>query len=124
MDDAQTLSDYAAGEIRAILARHRITGRDLAAKLHVSRSWVSYRLTGTTEIGLNDLERIAHALDVEVADLLPTPVKREIRYSTQPATRPTPAGRTGDPHRVRTTAKPARPPRAGRPAWTHAGVTR
>lgn len=71
MENTQTLSDYAAGEIRAILARNRSTGKELAAKLGVSRSWVSYRLTGTTEITLNDLQQIATALDVEIGDLLP-----------------------------------------------------
>ena len=79
MDETQTLSDYAAGEIRAILARRRSTGKDLAAQLNVSRSWVSYRLTGTTEITLNDLQRIAEALDVPIIDLIPT---------TQPAGKP------------------------------------
>jgi transcriptional regulator with XRE-family HTH domain len=124
MDSSDTLSARVAEEIRAMLGRKRVTGRELSRRLSVSQPWVSQRLTGHQEIGLNDLERIAAALDVEVADLLPTPVKREIRYSTQATGRPTPPGRTGDPHRVRTTAKPARPPRAGRPAWTHAGVTR
>ena len=77
MDDTQTLGEYVAGEIRANLARRRITGRDLAAKLRVSRSWVSYRLTGTTEISLSDLEQIAAALEVDVSDLLPRPARRE-----------------------------------------------
>jgi transcriptional regulator with XRE-family HTH domain len=83
MDDIQsqsvspfTLSDQAAEELRALLARRRMSGRDLAKRLGVSPSWVSYRLTGTTEIGLNDLQRIAEALDVQVVDLLPAPVRK------------------------------------------------
>lgn len=103
MDERQTLSDYAAGEVRAVLARRRITGRDLAAKLHVSRSWVSYRLTGTTEIGLNDLERIARALDVEVAALLPTPALRDERGH---------AGRASDSNANRHTADAVTQPRS------------
>lgn len=92
MDDNQTLSDYAAGEIRATLARRQITGKELASKLGVSRSWISYRLTGTTEIGLNDLQRIAAALSVDIADLLPTnaPVGKprggSVHLTSQPAT--------------------------------------
>lgn len=78
MDDGETLSDHVAGEIRAILARRRITGRQLAVRLKVSRSWVSYRLTGTTEIGLNDLQRIAAALDIDATDLLPKTVRRDL----------------------------------------------
>ena len=74
MDDSQTLSEFAAGEIRAVMARRKITGRDLAQQLNVSRSWVSYRLTGTTEIGLNDLQRIAAALQMPVAAFLPATV--------------------------------------------------
>lgn len=83
MDDIQsksgsefTLSDHVAEELRALLARRRMSGRDLAKRLGTSPSWVSYRLTGTTEIGLTDLERIAAELGVEVADLLPAPARR------------------------------------------------
>jgi transcriptional regulator with XRE-family HTH domain len=76
----ESLSERVADEIRAMLGRKRTSGRELARKLGVSQAWVSYRLTGHQEIGLNDLERIAAALDVEVADLLP---------ATQPATRRT-----------------------------------
>jgi DNA-binding Xre family transcriptional regulator len=67
----ESLSDYVAGEIRAMIGRKRTSGRELAGRLGVSRSWVSYRLTGNTEITLNDLERIAAALDVEITELLP-----------------------------------------------------
>lgn len=66
-----TLSDRVAEEVRAMLARRRVSGRKLADQLGVSPSWVSYRLTGTQPIDLNDLERIASALNVEVTDLLP-----------------------------------------------------
>lgn len=66
-----SLSDQIAEEIRAMMARRRVSGRQLAQLLDVSPAWVSYRLTGTQEIGVNDLERIAEALDAEVLDLLP-----------------------------------------------------
>lgn len=60
-----------------MLARRRMSGRELARKLHVSPSWISYRLTGTQPIDLNDLAKIADALEVEPADLLPRPVTRQ-----------------------------------------------
>jgi transcriptional regulator with XRE-family HTH domain len=66
-----TLSERVAEEIRALLARRRISGRSLASALNVSPSWVSYRLTGAQPIDLNDLDRIAEYLGVDVADLLP-----------------------------------------------------
>ena len=78
MSNAQTLSDYAAGEIRAELARRQSTGKELAGKLGVSRSWISYRLTGTTEITLNDLDRIARALDIPFTTLLPGGTRGEL----------------------------------------------
>src|SRR5690242_11047111 len=68
-----TLSDLVAEEVRALLARRRISGRQLATELGVSPSWVSYRLTGVQAIDLNDLMRIARALGVGVHDLLPPP---------------------------------------------------
>lgn len=77
MDDTTTtLSERAAEEIRAMLGRKRISGRELSRKLGVSQAWVSYRLTGHQEIGLNDLERIAAALEVSVSDLMPAPARR------------------------------------------------
>lgn len=68
-----TLSELVAEEIRALMARQRTSGRQLAAKLDVSPSWVSYRLSGVQPIDVNDLVRIAKALDVGVYDLLPPP---------------------------------------------------
>ena len=45
---------------------------ELAELLGVSRSWVSYRLRVEQTIDLDDLERIAAALDVPVSRLLPS----------------------------------------------------
>lgn len=66
-----TLSDRVAEEIRALLARRRITGRELARRLNISPNWVSLRLSGAQEIGVNDLARIAEALAVQPTDLFP-----------------------------------------------------
>lgn len=54
-----------------MMARRRITGQQLARTLGVSNAWVSYRLNGKQAIDLNDLERIAAVLEVDVQDLLP-----------------------------------------------------
>lgn len=69
---AQTpLSEQVAEEIRGWMGKRRISGAQVARLLGVSQMWVSDRLRGATPINLNDLERIATALDVAVADLLP-----------------------------------------------------
>ena len=60
-----------AEEIRAMMARRRMSGRELARRLDVSPAWVSYRLSGVQEIGVNDLSRIARLLQVHMVDLLP-----------------------------------------------------
>jgi transcriptional regulator with XRE-family HTH domain len=68
-----TLSQMVAEEIRALMARRRMSGRQLAVELGVSPSWVSYRLTGAQPIDVNDLMLISRALGVGVHDLLPPP---------------------------------------------------
>lgn len=68
---ATLLSTQVAEEVRAMMARRRISGRKLAEMLDVSPSWVSYRMTGVTPIGLDDLQRIASALGVQPSDLMP-----------------------------------------------------
>jgi len=65
------LSEEVAEEIRVALVRRRMSGRQLARRLEVSPNWVSLRLTGVQAIDLNDLQRIAIVLDVDIADLLP-----------------------------------------------------
>lgn len=78
-DDVQrerSLSDSVAEEIRVLLVRRRMSGRELARRLHVSPGWVSYRLTGVQPIDLNDLQRVADVLEVEVTALLPAATNR------------------------------------------------
>ena len=74
-----SLSERVAEEIRAQMARKRITGTALAKALRVSNAWVSYRLSGKQPIDLNDLEAIAGALAVPVADLFPPDVRQGSR---------------------------------------------
>ena len=68
-----TLTQLVAEEIRVAMTRQRMSGRDLAKKLDVSPSWISYRLSGRQPIDLNDLFSIAKALGVGVHQLLPSP---------------------------------------------------
>lgn len=75
MSDTYTLSARVAEEIRAVLARRRMSGRQLATHLGVSQTWMSSRLSGSTPIDLNDLERIASVIGIEVVDLLPRPTE-------------------------------------------------
>jgi transcriptional regulator with XRE-family HTH domain len=97
---AQTppLSEKVAEEIRALMARRMISGRQLATLLGVSPSWVSYRLTGMQPIDLNDLAMIAHALGARVLDLLPRELEDE-EPPPVPLMQPERHGRRG---RVRT----------------------
>lgn len=78
-----SLSQRVAEEIRVAMLRRRITGVRLAKALGVSAAWVSYRLNGLQPIDLNDLERIASALGVKVADLFPRR-DREVTVTSLP----------------------------------------
>lgn len=64
---ATEAEDAVAGEIRAVMARNRVTQVALAEQLDVSHAWVSRRLSGDTAITVGDLVRIAGALGADVA---------------------------------------------------------
>lgn len=95
------LSLQVAEEIRAWMGRRRISGAQLARRLGVSGAWISYRLTGTQPIDLNDLQRIAAALEVDYLDLMPV---REGRVVTHAGAlrRQTTVPKVGLPKRPRT----------------------
>lgn len=78
--DVPLLSELVAEEIRSWMGRRRVSGASIARQLGVSTAWVSYRLTGAQPIDLNDLQKIAAVLGVEVIDLLPP--RREGRFIT------------------------------------------
>lgn len=67
-----SLSARVAEEVRVALARQRKTQRALADDLGVSIMWVNDRVNCVKEIGLNEIERIAGALDLRVAELVPS----------------------------------------------------
>lgn len=57
----------AAEEIRALLARRRISQREFGAALNLSQSGVSRRLDGKTPFTLDELAAAADFLDVPVS---------------------------------------------------------
>jgi len=59
-----------AANIRAALARRRMSGRELSVLMQRSPMWVQRRAAGTSPITVNDLKEIAAALDLSVTDLL------------------------------------------------------
>lgn len=109
-----TLGDRVATEILTALARRRQSQAALARAMGVPAMWVSDRLTGKTQLTLNDLERIAETLEVSAADLVPTsPRDRYIPVSHSPL------GVTRKP----AVRRPSTGPRAGRPVG-HPGGSR
>jgi len=64
-----------SAEIRAEMARQRLSQQHLATLLGISRQAVSRRLTEETPWNLPELEIIAAALKVPVSQFMPNPVK-------------------------------------------------
>lgn len=79
------LRDLVAAEVRAQLARQRITQQELAAATGLSQASISERLRGKTPFTTDDLERISEALGVHPAVL----VGGTSGYSPEPAQRNT-----------------------------------
>jgi DNA-binding Xre family transcriptional regulator len=104
------LNGKVAEEIRVAMLRRRMSGRQLATALDVSPTWISYRLTGQQAIGLDDLERIAGALNMPVRELLPEEV---IRVRTTIALPPRPVD-TRPPGHPGGSRAPVGPGRTGR----------
>lgn len=69
---ATTLTQAVAAEIRAVMGRNAVRQAELARRLGTNDTWLSVRLRGVQPIDLNDLQRIADALNVAPADLLPS----------------------------------------------------
>ena len=120
-DTMRTLSDLVAEEIRVLLTRRRMSQRQLAQALNVSPAWLNYRLTGVQAIDLNDLQRIARALDVPVNALLPATFRPNDRSGVSPV-QATPTPRTaatrpkGRPANASTRPQSSGPPTRRRPA--------
>ena len=71
-----TLTALVAAEIRAWMGRLNVRQSELARRMGESDQWMSMRLKGRTPIDLNELQRIATALELTVADLMPPRVSR------------------------------------------------
>lgn len=65
-----SLNSRTAANIRAELARRRITQEEFAERIGMGRTSVTAMLLGQTAITLPKLERIAAVLDVEPSKLL------------------------------------------------------
>lgn len=63
-------------EVRVALARHRMSGTELAAKIERSQSYVSKRVRGESSFSANDLDLICRVLDKDLLELLTAAVRR------------------------------------------------
>lgn len=68
----QGLPEYIAREVRAEMARQRVTQRQMAEWLDISQPQVASRLNGEIEFRPSELQKIANAMDVPVTNFLPT----------------------------------------------------
>jgi len=71
MSTDTAMTGQVAEEILAVLGRRRMNKSELARRLGVSHTWVTNRLSGDQEIGVNELQRIAAILGVTASDLVP-----------------------------------------------------
>lgn len=71
-----TLRELTAGELRAQLARRRISASELARRIGWKQPYMARRIDGRVALDMDDLELIARALGVAVAQLLPASARR------------------------------------------------
>ena len=64
-----------AAEVRSLLARHRMSGAQLAKLTGRSQSYMSKRLRGESSFTANDAEAICRAMDLDLETLLVTAVR-------------------------------------------------
>lgn len=101
------LSASVGKEIRKLLIDLDMKQLELATRLGENEMWISRRLRGSQPIDLNDLERIARALDVEVADLMPKREGRVVTHIGAPRVQTT-VPKIGLPKRPHTFGPPSR----------------
>lgn len=73
MSTPRTTTERVAAEVRAQMARKRVTQTDLAAALGVSQMTISRRLNGRAPFDVEELAAVALALDVPLATLVTEP---------------------------------------------------
>jgi transcriptional regulator with XRE-family HTH domain len=123
MSRDRPLSVLIAAEIRKQLFLRDMTGTQLAEHAGMTQPYISRRLTGATAFDVDDLERIATALDVDVADLLPARADRRSHNKTLP----TPPVRPSGPRSQRALLAPGHAPErhpTSRPAAETSGASR
>ena len=69
--EASDYSKLVAEEVRALAARKRVSGADLAKALGISAMSMSRRMNGHLPFGVDELAVVANALGVPVEQLLP-----------------------------------------------------
>lgn len=88
-----------AAEVRAEMARQRVSQTALAEKLEVSQPYISRRLTGDVSFDVDELAAVAEALDVPLEQFLMGAVVPEgTAHESTPARRKrstVPPGRRG-----------------------------
>jgi transcriptional regulator with XRE-family HTH domain len=65
-----TLSQRVSEELRAALARKRMTGRELARRMQAPPSSVARWLAGDCPLTVDDVERMADAVQIDMVDLM------------------------------------------------------
>jgi transcriptional regulator with XRE-family HTH domain len=71
-------------EIRVWMARRHMNQSELAVRVGEAQPWVSKRLSGTVGLGVDDLVRIAKALEVPASEFLrPMPQPTDSRRLTE-----------------------------------------
>ncbi len=73
----RTAAQQIGSNVRAEMARRRITQTELASHLDMSQSMLSNRLTGKLAFNVDELASIAAALEVDIAVLMQAPADRQ-----------------------------------------------
>jgi transcriptional regulator with XRE-family HTH domain len=69
--DQGTVLDHVIGEVRAHMARQRLSSSELARMTGTKQPYWSRRLTGVTAFDVNDLAILAYVLKVPVSTFIP-----------------------------------------------------
>lgn len=78
-DTTSELAEQALTSIAKILSRRRISAREVCRRLGEQHTWLSKRFAGDNALTLNDVARIAEAINEKPADLLGFPQTPVVR---------------------------------------------
>lgn len=68
--ESHSLTEGLAAELRAELARRQLTYAELARRTDIGVGYVGIRMRGESPWTLEDLERVAHVLDLPLTTLI------------------------------------------------------